>query len=295
MTTYFIRHTEALRIDDDTRERLWNERRIAIHYPHDRNGKLQECDNSSIDPADYDRGRHEMERLVALAKDGGYVCAEHARHNDIQVGWVAPASPIEIIKGHWSPRSEYPERIAKLKTIRLEKVLVVDPATAVSVLAGRPQQGTISQWHVCQARVRNMVEHESTAMTLGDLLSGEQEAMCAEFLRLPAAEREGLPRLVHLLLPVGRTMKDVDIVGIGADGMKIFAQVTYHSDEGALHRKLEVLLKYADGHGSRLVLFCGWPDQAEDRGAIVFPMQRVFELFTTTDSGARWLSTLRSS
>jgi hypothetical protein len=37
----------------------------------------------------------------------------------------------------------------------------------------------------------------------------EHESMCAEFLRLPAAEREGLPRLVHLLLPVGRTMKDV--------------------------------------------------------------------------------------
>jgi hypothetical protein len=35
MKTYFIRHTEALDIDDATRQKLRDERRVAIHFPDD--------------------------------------------------------------------------------------------------------------------------------------------------------------------------------------------------------------------------------------------------------------------
>jgi hypothetical protein len=53
MNTYFIRHTRSINISEATRQRLWNERLIAIHYPYDRNGNEQEADNESLDPADY--------------------------------------------------------------------------------------------------------------------------------------------------------------------------------------------------------------------------------------------------
>lgn len=39
MNTYFIRHNTGMDIDDDTRQRLWEEYRIAIHFPWDRTGK----------------------------------------------------------------------------------------------------------------------------------------------------------------------------------------------------------------------------------------------------------------
>jgi hypothetical protein len=79
--------------------------------------------------------------------------------------------------------------------------------------------------------------------------------MCSEFLRSPAAAKLGLPRLVHLILPVGRTMKAIDIYGIAQSGKRIFAQVTYERIEKS-REKLEALCKYRDQNGDSLVLFC---------------------------------------
>jgi len=55
MRTYFVRHTEALDINDETRRRLWDEGRVAIHFPKDRNGKLPDSgDNTVMHPANLD-------------------------------------------------------------------------------------------------------------------------------------------------------------------------------------------------------------------------------------------------
>jgi hypothetical protein len=62
---------------------------------------------------------------------------------------------------------------------------------------------------------------------LSDLSPSQQEILCSEFLRMPEVESRGLPRLVHLLLPPGKTMRDIDIVGTAADGKRLLAQVTF--------------------------------------------------------------------
>lgn len=283
--TFFVRHTDSLRIDDETRKQLWEERRIGVHFPFDRNDEMQEEDNSSLNPDDYKDGRHAMELLVSLAMGGGYVCAEHAHHGT-QVGWVTPGSPIEILRGQWS-QSERPGRTALLKTIRLERARTIEPKKALRVTVGRPQQGTIRKWRKCKGKIRDLVEGRRGEASLDDLVPTEQEVMCAEFLRLAAAQEAGLPRLQHLLLPVGRTMKDVDIDGIGVDGKEILGQVTYRSDEAGVMSKLAALKKYADD-GSHLVLFTNAP-QVEEPNVKIFSIDKVFELFRGTNAGKRWI------
>ena len=79
MRSYFVRHTDRLSIRDEDLEELWDQDRIAIHYPTENSGMGQE-DSRSLDPNDYygkrGRDRTAISRLVELAKDGGYVWTE---------------------------------------------------------------------------------------------------------------------------------------------------------------------------------------------------------------------------
>jgi hypothetical protein len=79
MRSYFVRHTERLLIRDEDLRKLWNQDRIAIHYPTERSGMGQE-DSRGLNPEDYygkqGRDRTAISRLVELANDGGFVWTE---------------------------------------------------------------------------------------------------------------------------------------------------------------------------------------------------------------------------
>ena len=95
--------------------------------------------------------------------------------------------------------------------------------------------------------------------------------------------------LGRLLIPPGRTMRDVDVVGIADDGKMIFAQVTY-GRETDVSSKLATLRKFGLSGNAYLILFCRCDVQACRDGVIVFPLQKVFDAMTADDVGRRWLS-----
>ena len=126
MRTYFVRHTTELDIDAETRRCLWREKRIAIHYPQDREGQLRRVDNSSLNLEDYPpKARRPLKALLELARHGGYVCAQHHGHEEAQVGHVPSCAEIQLLEGRWGSRVERP---AIPKTIQLDKVGTVRPA-----------------------------------------------------------------------------------------------------------------------------------------------------------------------
>jgi hypothetical protein len=291
LTTYFARHTENIRIDDATRLLLWNERRIAIHYPDYADGVPRPEDNSSLIEKDYpSRGRRPIRALNALAAEGGYVCAEHYGQAAIQVGWVPPGSSIQLVVGKWGGASEFPGKRAILKTLPLTKTRVLTPLESVVVLAGRPRMGTLQQWHGCKARIIHLVEGIQKALALDDLLPYEQETLCSEFLRMPEAELMDLPRMQNLLMPVGRTLKDVDIVGLATNGNMVVCQVTFSKRIEAAE-KVVALKKYAGPN--RPLFFCNESENSIFEGVQIVSMRRVFDMFTATEFGANWLATLR--
>jgi hypothetical protein len=292
--TYFVRHTDTLGIEEPMLRSLWKARKIAIHYPEGKHGRPDEHDLESLDPDAYSgSARKAVNALTRLAEEGGYVCAEYYPFDEVLVGLVRPAAQIELVRGRWGDR--YPENKglpATVKALQLERVRVIPAEECVNVLIGRPRQGTLMRWPNAGSRIRQLVERETAALGLGDLTPTQQEVLCSEFLRTPSATELGLPLLAHLLLPVGRTMKDVDIYGVAQDAKTLFAQVTY-ADDWSADWKLERLRTYRGDGNVHLVLFCKTREARIERGVHVIPLQAVFSRFASTPAGAIWLSRLR--
>ncbi|MEO7300128.1 MAG: hypothetical protein ABI042_16310 [Verrucomicrobiota bacterium] len=289
MQTFFIRHSSGLNISDATRERLWAERRIAVHYPHDRNGKFTKADNESLDPDDYvGKAKSVMRTFQLLRREGGYVCAQYFGQSALLLGTVAPNAKITLLRGKGGSSS----RVAVLKTIQLANTKLLDPHDHSIIAASRPQQGTIGRWHAVGEAVAAIIEHRAQSLSWGSISSRQQEVACSEFLRLPIVSKSGLPRLQSLILPVGSTLKDVDIIGIGYDGKRIFAQVTYSK----LHHvdwKLDKLRQFVDSKKSHVILFCSCDAPSIQDGIHIFPVQEVFRTLKSLKWGRQFLRGIR--
>lgn len=262
MRSYFIRHTPALLVADEDLKQLWEEDRIAVHYP-DTGPRREEEDNRSIDPADYEgRGRTAMKYLREMEENGGYVWAESfvSDNGAAKVGKVEPGTTIELREARWNlrGRTDHDDRRdgdpAVLKTLKLASPRIVSRSEQVGLRAGSLRRGTISRWNV-GTRLETLVEGKTPEPEWANLSTAQQEAVCAEFLRSPP-EGSGLPKLHRLLLPVGRTLQDIDLHGVAEDGREIFAQVTYHSRNSSDARAKVSALKAYSGRDAHLVFFC---------------------------------------
>lgn len=288
MLTYFARHTYQLDVDAVTRQSLWDRQLVAVHYPHNKAGTLDETDNASLNPNDYARSaRGAISALNALSAGGGYVCAEYAGQLDSLVGVVEPATPIALLAGSWGGRNGNSGRPTTLKALPLSQVKRVRKTDSAAILVGRPRMGTLQRWPRAGKVIENLVNGVLSETTMWDLSADQQEILCGEFLRLPAVEALGLPRLVHLLLPIGRTMRDIDLFGLAADGKRLFAQVTHYTRAQA-GEKLERLKGFADQAGAHLLLFCQADQIDSESGVTVVPYAVVEKVFRGSPDGARW-------
>lgn len=188
-----------------------------------------------------------------------------------KVGCVEPGTKIELCDASWYLRgrtdvaSRQDDDPAVLKTVRLSRVRSVPRREQVGLRAGKPQQGTISYWHVGN-RLARFVEGRPPEYVWPNLSTAQQEAVCAEFLGEAHEKRPELPRLRRLLLPVGRTLQDVDLHGLAYDGREIFGQVTYYPrGSAAAKKKLAVLQPYGE-RGAHLVFFCPRRGSSQEGG-----------------------------
>lgn len=269
MRSYFARHTERLSVRDEDLRALWGEDKIAVHYPGDTE---RAPDLRSLEPEDYSgTGKTAIRYLRDLEENGGYVWAESRISPGVaKVGRVQAGTPIKLDGALWEVDGVRDGRKsgdeAVLKTLRLEEgsVRLVGRTEQVGLRAGRPRQGTIVRWN-CGARLADLVEGRDPKEEWPNLSTEQQEAACAEFLKWQH-ERGDLPRLRYLLLPVGRTLKDVDIYGLAEDGRKVFAQVTYHSRRRKeSDEKVEKLRAYGE-LGAHLVFFGKGTGPAAEEG-----------------------------
>jgi hypothetical protein len=287
MKTFFVRHSGYLGVENKMLEEMYKDRVIGIHYPWDKHNKdRKDRDSESEDPNDYEGGaRGAMRTLVELARDGGYVCAQYRDHESLLLGKVRPDSRIELRRGIWSKMHPDQEgKVAIMKTLQLDDVKEVKERDYQTILVGRERQMTICRWQIVGELIKELVQGESSRPSLRRLIPSQQETMCSEFMRSP---HSGLPTLVHLLLPVGRTMKDVDIYGFATDGRRIFGQVTYSEFQRASPKFKRLCDHGQEGHH---VFFCKARHQEVLDGVTVFPIEDVFREFTETGTGKEWLS-----
>lgn len=291
MKTYFVRHTQKLDIDAATRGALWDQRRVGIHFP---DGKIEwpETDSTSLDPEDYtSSGRTALRRLLELSRNGGYVYAEYFGHDESLVGFIEPQSRIDLFKGTWGSRNNRSGRAAVMKTLLLTRTKTVKPSQYAVISVGRPRQGTIMKWPSAGKVIADIVEGRAGERSLMDLSADQQEILCSEFLRTGDAVALGLPKLARLVLPVGRTMRDIDIAALAEDGSRIYVQVTYGSREHSQHKIVK--LKRYIGERCHLILFCQCEKPARRDSIYEIPLTLAYECFRSGPLGEAWLQMAR--
>jgi hypothetical protein len=138
------------------------------------------------------------------------------------------------------------------------------------------------------AKVRSLVEGDELKPEVSSLTPPQQEAMCAEALRLLNRNGSKRPQLISTLLPVGGTMKGIDISGLASDGRPLLAQVTYRTKEGC-SEKLSALKAIGNGTGAHLLFICRAEGESREDDVLIVPIQRLFSEFASSDVGKRWL------
>jgi hypothetical protein len=286
--TYFIRHSSALDIDGNTLTLLWNNDFVGIHYPYDKTKRANGADSQSLDPNDYEKfAKSTLARLKKIGKEGGYVFASYRNIKGGKIGFIEPCTEVEVFHGKWG-KGKYVGENAKLKVLKMKNVRNLDAFEGLSLTSVQPRQGTLCHWSKVGSRVQNLVEGV-ISNDVGSLTTHLQEVMCMEFMRTNRAVELELPQILYTLMPVGRTMKDLDILAIDKNSKPISVQVTYY-EQNSIHaqKKLEVLDKYKDGD-SHTVFFCRCEKKEVKNGHIVFPLEQVFNEFClNSDLGKRW-------
>jgi len=280
MKTYCAHHTGTLDIDDAEIARLRGQGLIAIHYPWDKHYREGCSDSQSLNPDDYEgKAKGAIRALNEASKEGGFIFATYRGQPKSLMGTVAPGTPIELFNTHW--KSE-PGRTAILKTLKL--TTYSEPSSSLQARLGAltPQRSTFTRWPGIGDQVEHAVMGNQTPPSLSSMSVPQQEVMCSEYLR--AHDLQDVPRLQALLMPVGRTMKDFDIVGIATDGRPLLAQVTF----GTNPEKLERFTAHDDGT-NHLVYFCGESEPRKIGNAHIIPLADAYSVFMATPVGAAWV------
>lgn len=290
MKTHFVRHSSALDVDKKTLKALWDGDYIGIHYPHDAIGEKNE-DSFSLDPGDYSgNSRHTLARLKEIGKQGGFIFGVYRGYPGGKIGYIEPGTKVELFLGKWGGKNDLSGRDARLKVLKVQKVKNLSAFEGLSLTSVQPRQGTLCEWKKIGSRVEGLVSGRID-YDVGSLTPDLQEVMCMEFMRTNKAVELGLPQLLYTLAPVGRTLKDLDILAIGKDSKPISVQVTYLDiASDTAKKKLNKLDPYIS-KGGHTVLFCRCQNIEHINDHIVFPLHIVFKEFCLkSDQGKNWFN-----
>lgn len=196
---------------------------------------------------------------------------------------VGPIRIVPIVETYTKGTRRGETGTSRYKCMGVEepRFFALDPVLA----AMRPQQATFTAWPSAAKRVRAIYECLPLEREVEALTPGQLEALCYEYLR---AVDPGL----RLLLPVGRTLPDIDIYGIRPSGERVAAQVTHSGSGSSTVRSKAASLARAGG-AARRVLFAGRQAIAEARSAVenllpTVQLVAVEDAFSAIDAATPW-------
>jgi len=136
----------------------------------------------------------------------------------------------------------YIYKLAQLYDVR--EVRYIDYPLLMGV---QPQHATITGWPSAEKVLEAALGGHSLPFFASSLHPAQLEVVCYEYLR------ENL-LLDRLLMPIGRCMVDLDVLGFDGAGNRVLAQVTYETNAAKLKAKGEQLLNHATA-GDRCYFF----------------------------------------
>ena len=158
MYEYFIRHgsvsnPHSIAISGDDMRTLWNQDKIAIHFPGP--GPV---DSESIDPADYTTygEKWAIRTFNELNQLGGYILAYYRTHIDtVKIGIIESGS-FDIFTTKWVTR---PNRIAKIKTLNFKEKSIekLTNQEIQSLWERRHRRATLCRWHSAKGDLKRLI------------------------------------------------------------------------------------------------------------------------------------------
>lgn len=217
----FIRH--KISSTPEILEKLWERRQIAIHYEN----------NRSTNPDDYrdPAAKNALKRLHKYCDQGAVVGAiyRQIRPAHLLVGIIPKGSSVTYT-------DEFGDNYI-YKIVQLQKAKEISLLDYPLLGAIQPRLAAITGWTEAFDLLYRIAFNIPVPINVKYLSPGQLEVICQEYLRM-----KGL--LKFLLLPIGRNLQDIDIIGIGDDGNKILAQVTHSSQVEKVDSKLQRLKQY---------------------------------------------------
>src|SRR5262249_38495040 len=98
------------------------------------------------------------------------------------------------------------------------------------LLAASPRGGTLCEWREMSRQIRELYDKGSLPRDYRSLFPPQCESLCASWLF-------DTRRIVSQVLPMGKTLRAIDIVGVNQSGGVVAAQVTYKTEMVALKAK----------------------------------------------------------
>lgn len=267
--TVFFRHKTAG--SEEELRQLWENNQVALHWGQ----------NDSINYEDYEdsTAQNEIRRLSEYGEEGIIVAAYYGNQYDIHsdemlIGVIPPGTTPEITTFDKT----------KFKTLQIDEKTV----TSVSfknypvLSALRPRGHSLCRWPAAGDQIRTILAEGQLPAEVGSLSPSQLEVACNEYLRV---RYNGY----FPTLPVGRTLRDVDIVG-GTGSNRILSQVTQESDTDELESKLDSLREY---HAEDTeLLFFGNSDMEPDELEYIHyvTVEEVFDtLYSDEEQGRKML------
>lgn len=268
LNVVFFRHKfSGTRPEEDVRK-LWDQRKVGLHW----------AEKYSTHPSDYDNStaQNEIGRLNDYGESGAIVASYYGNDYDIHsdemlIGVVPPGSePVGEDVG---------ETMLKTLSMDTETTRVISFKNYPVLSAVRPRGHSLCRWRAAEDQVRAIIAEGQLSAEVGSLSSEQLEVACNEYLRV---KFDGY----FPTLPVGRTLRDVDIVG-GTANERVLAQVTQESDRDKLDGKIQKLQNYAD-ENARLVLFAPAKHELESTSGIDhITVEEVFNTLYSDESHGR--------
>jgi len=225
---YFIRHTNKVEISETDFKKLFFEASFGIHFTSNCESLDEYLDESKYPQIE---GKTAIRYLKELAEYGGFIWCEYAYCNEILVGYVSPGSKI-FLREFEPIRNTEDFKNTKgrlfLKCLNLEKQKIIGKNELLALRARRPRQGTFVHWPKSYGLIEKIMEHglKLPLESWEDLTPDIQEVVTYEYLREVGINGIKIDRL---LMPIGRTMKDVDIFALSTSNRSILVQVTNFS------------------------------------------------------------------
>ncbi len=242
MKAIFIRH--KLSSTELILKELWDARLIAVHYK----------DIPSTDPNDYNHGSpgyKTLKRLWDYCHEGALVGADYHQLYPARmlVGKILPGSEIKgrLFGPYW------------YKVVQLEKVQEVS-FIDFPLLLIQPRQTTLTGWPSMERHLKAILGIDEISPDVQSLHPGQLELVCCEFLRSDHAPNS--LKIDFPLMPPGRSLQDIDIIGENASGL-VIAQVTHSTNGSVIAKKLEILRAYSRAD-TQLVFFAPQSQQPQD-------------------------------